>query len=225
MAFGGRLRILPLLAGAAMLLATPARADIYKYVDKYGRVYLTDRPDHSGYKKLVHTWKGWTEQKSRVAIENMARNRKKYTPTINYYARHLGMPLPLVHAVITAESDYDPYAVSRTGAVGLMQLMPSTARRYGVHDRDNPSENILGGTLYLRDLLRMFHYNLKLALAAYNAGEDTVKKFGNRIPPYAETREYVKTVLMYYHRYLKTMSSARGRQDDEIATTEHRLSE
>lgn len=208
-----------LLAGMALLVSASARADIYKYVDKYGRVYLTDKPNHTGYKKLVHTWKGWTEQKSRIALEDMDQNRKKFTPTINYYASHLGMPRSLLHAVITAESAYDPYAISRTGAVGLMQLMPETARRYGVQNRENPSENILGGTLYLRDLLKMFNYNLKLALAAYNAGEDTVRKFGNHVPPYTETRDYVDKVMSYYRQYMKTMSSTRVGDRDEIATT------
>ncbi|MEE9552534.1 MAG: lytic transglycosylase domain-containing protein, partial [Gammaproteobacteria bacterium] len=109
------------------------------------------------------------------------------------------------HAVITAESAYDPRAVSRAGAVGLMQLMPATAKRYGVKNRLNPRENIYGGTRYLRDLLIMFDNNLLLALAAYNAGENAVKNHGNRIPPYKETQTYVRKVINYYKKYRKTM--------------------
>ena len=87
-----------------------------------------------------------------------------------------------------------------------MQLMPETARRYGVGNRRNPSDNISGGTRYLRDLLLMFNNNVQLALAAYNAGENAVKKYGNKIPPYAETQNYVKKVISYYHEYRKSMT-------------------
>jgi soluble lytic murein transglycosylase-like protein len=82
-----------------------------------------------------------------------------------------------------------------------MQLMPETARRYGVRNRRNPSDNLYGGTRYLRDLLRMFDNNLALALAAYNAGENAVRRYGNRIPPFQETRHYVSKVIEYYHKY------------------------
>ena len=116
------------------------------------------------------------------------------------------LPKSLVHAVITAESAYDPSAISRAGAVGLMQLMPETAKRYGVRNRMNPYENIHGGSRYLRDLLIMFDNNLILALAAYNAGEGAVKKYGYRIPPFKETQTYVKKVIAYYKKYKKTMS-------------------
>jgi soluble lytic murein transglycosylase-like protein len=84
--------------------------------------------------------------------------------------------------------------------------MPETARRYGVSNRRNPSDNISGGTRYLRDLLLMFNNNVQLALAAYNAGENAVKKYGNRIPPYTETQNYVRKVISYYQEYRKTMT-------------------
>jgi len=181
-------------------------ADIYKYIDKHGRVILTDKPKHSGYKRLVKTWKGWVEQKSAVNYQNFARNREKYSKTIKHMANRYRLPDALLHAVITAESSYDANAISRTGAVGLMQLMPETAKRYGVKNRRNPYDNINGGTRYLRDLLRMFDNNLVLALAAYNAGENAVKEYGNKIPPYRETRTYVNKVIRYYKKYKKTMS-------------------
>lgn len=186
-------------------LATTVNADIYKYVDKHGRVTLTDKPLNKNYKLLVKTWKGWEEKKSRIALQDFDRNQKKYMATINYIARENQLPKALLHAVIAAESAYDPEATSKTGAVGLMQLMPATARRYGVRNRRDPSENVIGGTLYLKDLLRMFNNNLMLALAAYNSGENTVKQFGNKIPPYQETREYIRKVIEFYKTYQKTI--------------------
>ncbi|OGT35719.1 MAG: hypothetical protein A2W28_02225 [Gammaproteobacteria bacterium RBG_16_51_14] len=192
----------------AMIAACPSisHADIYKYVDKHGRVLLTDKPDHSGYQRLVKTWKGWVEQKSSGSNQNFAKNREKYAKAIEHVATRYQLPHALLHAVITAESSYNANAVSRAGAVGLMQLMPETARRYGVKDRRNPLDNINGGTRYLRDLLRMFNNNLPLALAAYNAGENAVKEYGNKIPPYSETRTYVNRVIQYYKKYKKSMS-------------------
>jgi soluble lytic murein transglycosylase-like protein len=107
----------------------------------------------------------------------------------------------LVKAVIRAESAFNPKAVSRAGAAGLMQLMPGTAAQYGVYDRFDPAANIDAGTRHLRGLLDMFNNDLMLALAAYNAGEGAVMKYGNTIPPYAETRTYVNRVLSYYRQY------------------------
>ena len=186
--------------------APAAQADIYKYVDKYGRVILTDKPRNANYKRLIKTWKGWEEAKSRIAVEEFEENQRKHSSTIDYYAQRYGLPRSLLHAVVTAESAYDPNAISRAGAVGLMQLMPETAKRYGVQNRRNPSENINGGTRYLRDLLLKFNNNLVLALAAYNAGEGTVERYGNKVPPYKETKNYVNKVIDYYKEYRKTMS-------------------
>ena len=180
-----------------------ADADIYKYVDKHGRVHLTDRPNHDGYKRLVKTWKGWTE--ASVNYRSASRNRKRYEPTIASAAKAHRLPPALLHAVITAESAYDPDAISSAGAVGLMQLMPGTAQRYGVSNRRDPVANVSGGTRYLRDLLDMFDDNLVLAVAAYNAGENAVLNYGRKIPPYAETQTYVRRVLKYYNDYKKEM--------------------
>jgi soluble lytic murein transglycosylase-like protein len=105
--------------------------------------------------------------------------------------------------VISAESGYDRYAVSRTGAMGLMQLMPDTARRYGVQNMMDPAENIHGGVRYLRDLLQIFKGRLDLTIAAYNAGENAVIRAGLRVPDYAETRHYVPKVLGFYQNFQK----------------------
>lgn len=178
---------------------TAVRADVYKYTDKNGHVFLTDRPNHKGYKLLVKTWKGWREK--RVSNMKLSKRQEMYKPIISSAATQNKLPHALVHAVIYAESAYNPNAVSSAGAVGMMQLMPQTAKRFGVSNRKNAQSNIQGGTKYLRLLLDMFDNNLDLALAAYNAGEGAVMKYGNTIPPYKETQHYVKKVKKYYKLY------------------------
>ena len=118
------------------------------------------------------------------------------------HQRHVdAVDAALVHAVISAESGYNPGAVSRAGARGLMQLMPDTARRFGVQNIMDPSENIQGGVRYLRVLMQLFNGNMELAVAAYNAGENAVIRHGHRIPPYAETVHYVPKVLGFYRQF------------------------
>lgn len=124
-----------------------------------------------------------------------------YDPLVNHIARNYGLDSALLHAVISVESKYNPNAVSPQGARGMMQLMPRTAKRYGVTNAFDPAQNIDGGAHYLRDLLQMFDNDLVLALAAYNAGESSVAKYGNRIPPFLETSHYVPKVLSYYRQY------------------------
>ncbi len=109
----------------------------------------------------------------------------------------VGVSAELLHAVIAAESAYDPLALSRRGAIGLMQLLPATAKRFGALDPYVPRENVRAGAQYLRWLMRMFEGDLELVLAAYNAGEQAVVKAGRRIPPFAETQAYVPRVLAY----------------------------
>lgn len=116
-------------------------------------------------------------------------------------AAEIGLEVALLHAVIETESDYNPKAVSHKGAVGLMQLMPATAKRFGVTNRYDPTQNIYGGARYLRYLLKLFNNNLQLAVAAYNAGEGNVRKYGNKIPPFRETQGYVKKVMRLYKTY------------------------
>ena len=114
---------------------------------------------------------------------------------VNEAARRHRVRAELLHAIIEVESAYDPAAVSPAGAVGLMQLMPPTAARYGVGDPTDPRQNLAGGTAYLRDLKSQFGDDLRLILAAYNAGEDAVERFQRKIPPYPETRAYVRRVV------------------------------
>jgi soluble lytic murein transglycosylase-like protein len=194
-----------ILIAILSLLSLPSYADIYKYVDKHGRVILTDKPRHSGYKRLVKTWKGWEEAKVPKNF-NWVKNQKKFDPTIRSVAKQHQLPHTLLHAVITAESYYNPDAISKAGAVGLMQLMPGTAKQYGVSNRRDPKQSIQGGTRYLRYLAKLFNNDLTLMLAAYNAGEGAVKKYGNKIPPYKETQNYVRKVIKFYKKYRSTMS-------------------
>jgi hypothetical protein len=129
-----------------------------------------------------------------VRVSN-SKNKKVFEQLIAKTAVKHQVDPKLLHAVIQAESAYNPSAVSSAGAVGLMQLMPATAARFGVTDRYDPIQNIEGGTRYLKHLLHLFNSDLRLAVAAYNAGENAVMRNHNSIPPYAETRHYVSEVL------------------------------
>jgi soluble lytic murein transglycosylase-like protein len=122
----------------------------------------------------------------------------KFSAAIDHASLVYGVDPRLISAVIKAESAFNPQAVSPKGARGLMQLMPDTARRYGVLDVHDPQQNILGGTAYLRDLIKQFDNRLDLVLAAYNAGENAVIRFKNTIPPFHETQNYVREVLSEY---------------------------
>ena len=174
---------------------------IYKYIDDKGRVKFEDRKKHSGFKALsLHKYRA-RKRPHRVAKSSRLgyeKGRRVYGPIINNISKQFGVPSNFVHAVISAESAYDSQAVSTAGAVGLMQLMPATANRYGVSNRRDPIQNIKGGTKYLRDLLKLFNGNLRLTAAAYNAGENAVLKYNRNVPPYKETQNYVVKVLKFY---------------------------
>lgn len=165
------------LAALALLVAAPAVADVYVRVDPDGAVHLSDRPA-SGYALLAPA-------PGDIVSESAERH---------------GVDPLLLRAVIAVESGNDARAVSRKGAAGLMQLMPATAARYGVADRFDPAQNVEAGTRYLRSLIDRFDQDVGLALAAYNAGETTVLRYGRRVPPYAETRGYVVRVRAVYER-------------------------
>ena len=116
-------------------------------------------------------------------------------------AKETSLDPALIHAVIATESRHNPRALSNKGAFGLMQIMPATARRFNVKDRNDPKQNIVAGAKYLRELLTLYKGDLKLTLAAYNAGPGAVKKYSNHVPPYRETMHYVPKVLKYYQQY------------------------
>ncbi|RTL51417.1 MAG: lytic transglycosylase domain-containing protein [Rhodocyclaceae bacterium] len=141
-----------------------------------------------------------------VAPQRLAAGMRRFSADIAEVAMQNQLEPELLHALIQVESGYDPGAVSRAGAVGLMQLMPDTARRYGARDRRDPRENLRAGARYLRDLMQRFSGNLTLALAAYNAGEGAVVHHGLQIPAFEETRSYVPAVLRRYHRLKQSAS-------------------
>jgi soluble lytic murein transglycosylase-like protein len=193
----------PLLAGAGLLLAvSPSFADIYSYVDAEGTTHFTNTPGGDArYRLYLRSHEGKRRGGMAVSPSDASPERyNRYNVVIREAATLYQIPEELVRAVIKVESDYDPRAVSRVGAQGLMQLMPDTAQRMQVRDILDPRENILGGVRYLRVLANMFNGNLQLTLAGYNAGENAVVKHGG-IPPFDETEDYVVKVLAYYRRY------------------------
>ena len=200
---------LGLASVALAFLAQPALADIYSYKDDNGVVHFTNIPTNDKrykllYKEAVNPAPATTTLPVRAAVSTWLPNDaliRQYSPIIDVASRAYGVDKALVHAVISAESGYNPGAISRAGARGLMQLMPATAQRYSVKNIMDPADNIHGGVRYLKDLLVMFNGNIELAVAAYNAGENAVMKYGNKIPPYAETMHYVPKVLAFYRRF------------------------
>jgi len=187
---------LVLVSGACFV--EPAQAGIYTFTDANGVMHFTNVPStprYAGMKRVAYVPEPAAARRARPV------DPSRFSPLVEQAAREHQIDQALLHAVITVESGYDPQAVSHRGAVGLMQLMPQTARRYGVRNMYDPAQNIQGGARYLRDLMGKFNNDLTLALAAYNAGEDAIVQHGNRIPPYRETRSYVPRVLDYYRQY------------------------
>jgi soluble lytic murein transglycosylase-like protein len=189
-------------AFAAFPLASfEARADIYKFIDERGVVHFTNIPNGDRRFKLAYREATSASRPSQTTWMPTEADIRRYQGIVEAASKNHGVDTALVHAVISAESGYNPNALSRKGASGLMQLMPDTARRYGVQNIFDPSENVHGGVRYLKDLLAMFNGDMRLALAGYNAGENAVIRAGNRIPPYAETQNYVPKVIDFYQRF------------------------
>jgi len=186
-----------LIAILYLALIADVAADIFKYTSPDGRVYYTDEPKKGFDYRLIIRTRPRTYSRD---LKFMSGNKIKFNDLVAKAAAKHQMDPKLLHAVIQAESAYNPNAVSSAGAVGLMQLMPDTARRYGVTDRRDAEQNVDGGTRYLKDLLAMFNSNLTLAVAGYNAGEGAVMKYNNSVPPYPETRNYVQQVLSLYRK-------------------------
>jgi soluble lytic murein transglycosylase-like protein len=193
-----------------MSASSGASADIYQYVDAQGVIHFTNIRNDPRYRvyirgdKALHA-NGYAGSPTTggIAVPPSERDPTRFTrfdEWIHDAATLYQIPEQLVRAVIKVESDYDPRAVSVSGARGLMQLMPDTAMRLEVHDIDDPRENIFGGVRFLRILANDFNGDLELTIAAYNAGGEAVIRYGG-IPPYAQTQNYVVKVTKYYHRY------------------------
>lgn len=147
--------------------------------------------------------------RSKTITTAQANKLARHAPIIKNTAAKHGVPVELICGVILQESQGNPRAVSHAGAKGLMQLMPQTARRFGVANPMDPAQNIEGGTRYLRWLLDRYNGNVELTLAAYNAGEQNVEKYGNRIPPFIETQNYVPNVLGYAKAMIEMLTPTR----------------
>ena len=199
--------------------AVSARADVYEFTDELGVLHLSDVPRDARYRlTLVEPQPtpatpapvvNATSAPAAAAVPSgTASTAAAYTayatvwhPLIERAAARHNVAAALVRAVIQAESNFNPRAVSPKGAQGLMQLMPATAQRYGVTDAFDPEQNVHAGVRYLAELIALFRNDLTLALAAYNAGENAVMQYGNKVPPYRETEAYVPRVLEFYRRF------------------------
>ena len=178
---------------AAILLVPAVRsvyADIYRYVDEDGVIHFSNVPTHYRYRLYI----------SETKLDYQA-YFDRYDKIIVKASQKHGIDSSLIKAVIRAESDFDKNAVSHKGAQGLMQLMPETAKELAVKDSFDPQENIHAGVRYLKRQLNNFKNDVPLALAAYNAGENAVRRYGHRIPPYKETRTFVDRVLRYWDEF------------------------
>ncbi len=183
--------VLGILTLGVLFPVAPALADIYRYTDENGVMHITNLPTSPDYKLWI---------KERRVIIKAGIDMTKYGPLIQKASDKYKVDYSLVKAVIKAESNFNHKAVSPKGAQGLMQLMPKTASTLQVKDSFEPESNIEGGVKYLRYLMNVYNGHLPLALAAYNAGEKAVARYGG-IPPYAETKGYVRRVMALYKQY------------------------
>ncbi len=208
------------VASAIFLAALYTRAEIYRFEDKDGVVHFTNVPtDDPRYKPVDRKGKVRRHKSRRGRADRkitLPSSATRYDAMVSEASRRFNIPRALISAVMAVESNFNPEAVSRTGAQGLMQLMPATAREMGVEDAFDPRQNILGGTRYLRLMANSFDGDLVLTLAAYNAGQEAVNRHMD-IPPFQETQRYVRRVLRLYYSFKKQVAveattSARGRK-------------
>ncbi len=186
------------------LLATPAgaAAEIYEHVDADGVSHFTNVPGKGrGWKRVAFEARTSRVYRTPAALRDRSPERYvRYESHIQEASRLYQLPLAFLRAVIRVESDFDPNVVSVDGAMGLMQLMPGTARRMGVTNPFDPRQNILGGARFLRILANQWEGDLVLTLASYNAGAGAVERYEG-VPPYSETRRYVNRVIRHYYAY------------------------
>ena len=195
------------IVGVMTLTSSAAWANVYGYSDENGVIHLTDNNEGNNFELIAEEPIIKNEEILFIA-EQMTRKPKSslsnssnyllYKKEINLAAQANQIDPNLLHAIIAVESNYNPRAVSSKGAVGLMQLMPSTAKRFGVSNYFDPHQNIQGGAKYLAYLLKLFNNNKQLAVAAYNAGEQAVIRYGWQVPPFRETVGYVAKVNAVY---------------------------
>jgi soluble lytic murein transglycosylase-like protein len=185
-----------LLAMVCQFLAVgTAWTDVYVHKDRDGVLTFTNVPNHSGYRRVI--------RETNPPFLPPTHFGKSFDDVILSASSRHSIDADLIRAVIKTESDFNSNARSPKGAMGLMQLMPDTAKQHNVADAYNPLDNVEGGVRHLRLLLSRYGGNVELSLAAYNAGVTAVERYGG-IPPYAETREYVRRVLHFYDRYRAT---------------------
>jgi soluble lytic murein transglycosylase-like protein len=192
-----RRRDILLLASCFAAGSASAAIKIYSYVDADGQRHYTDMPDNNRY-RLLMTSPGMRTQSGDRYDPNLLARSPQWDPIIEHAAASSAVRSNLLRAVIAVESGFNSRALSKCGAIGLMQLMPATALRFGVSDPYDPRQNVHAGAQYLRFLMDRFGNDLSLVLAAYNAGEEAVDRNGGQIPPYSETQAYVPRVLKIY---------------------------
>jgi soluble lytic murein transglycosylase-like protein len=188
-----------LLFFCLFFLTAPSQAGIYRYEDANGVIHFTNCPRDSKFKLYIKESKEDVEGGTPLPIR-YSKDSNRFDHLISEFSGKYQVDFALIKAMIRAESGFNPYAVSRKGAKGLMQLMPGTALRMNVVDVYNPKQNIDGGVRYVKYLLSLFNNDLRLSLAAYNAGENLVSEL-RTIPPYRETVDYIRKVQSYYQSY------------------------
>lgn len=189
--------------------APAARADIFAFTDTSGVTHFSNVPADSRFKLLISSPADMAAVPDKSRAKDWLGTSAKYDAAIAGAAAANTVQPALVRALIVVESGFNPRAVSKKGAIGLMQLLPATAKRYGVKDAYDPEQNIRAGTHYLKDLLARFDSNLELALAAYNAGEEAVERHGRHVPPFAETMSYVPNVMRVYQKLAEQARAAK----------------
>lgn len=188
------LYLLPIIIGLTFFVSSPGSADIYLYIDSEGVLHFTNTPTSNNYKVYM---------RESIMRRRALYNIQSYDDVISEAAKKHGLSSSLLKALIHVESYFNPRAVSKKGAMGLMQIMPENLQSLNINDPFDPWENIMGGASYLKSMLNRFSGQLPLALAAYNAGPTAVERYRD-IPPYPETENYVRKVMEYFNLYKKS---------------------